>query len=206
MKVIFLDRDGVINEFPGHGNYVTKVKDFRFVPGALEAIRKLTEQGYTLFVISNQAGVGKGIYSKNKLNRITRFMLKHVNRHQGKIKEIFYCTHRSDVGCDCRKPEIGSIKKALQSLNRNLTHAKGAFFVGDTDLDMMAGHNAGCQTIFVLSGKEKLRSINRWKVKPDFITRDLREACEIILNAAHENSHHSRLRRSRTRQSRRSAL
>ena len=205
-KVIFLDRDGVINEFPGHGNYVTKVKEFRFVPGALEAIRKLTEQGYMLFVISNQAGVGKGIYSKDKLNRITRFMLKHVNRHKGKIKKIFYCTHRSDVGCDCRKPEIGSIKKALQSLNRNLAHAKQAFFIGDTDLDMMAGHNAGCQTIFVLSGKENRRSINRWKVKPDFIARDLREASEIILNTAHENSHHSRLRRGRTHQSRRSAL
>ena len=182
-KVIFLDRDGVINEFPGHGNYVTKVKDFRFVPGALEAIRKMTEQGYTLFVISNQAGVGKGIYSENKLNRITRFMLKQVNRRKGKIKKVFYCTHRSDVGCGCRKPEIGSIKKALQSLNRNLTHAKQAFFIGDTDLDMLAGHKAGCQTIFVLSGKENRRSINRWKVKPDFIARDLREACEIIAHA-----------------------
>ncbi len=202
-KVIFLDRDGVINEFPGHGNYVTKVKDFRFVPGALDAIRKLTEQGFTLFVISNQAGVGKGIYSQDKLNRINRFMLKGVTRSKGKIKKVFYCTHRSDVGCGCRKPEIGSIKKALQSLNRNLTHAKGAFFIGDTDLDMMAGHNAGCQTIFVLSGKENRRSINRWKVKPDFIARDLREASEIITN---ENSDHSCLRRCRTHQSRRSTL
>lgn len=201
-KVIFLDRDGVINEFPGHGNYVTKVKDFRFVPGALKAIRKLTEEGFTLFVISNQAGVGKGIYSQDKLNRINRFMLKGVERSKGKIKKVFYCTHRSDVGCGCRKPEIGSIKKAFQSLNRNLSHAKGAFFIGDTDLDMMAGHNAGCQTIFVLSGKENRRSINRWKVKPDFIARDLKEASEIIAN---ENSDHSRLRRRRTHQSRRSA-
>lgn len=182
-KVIFLDRDGVINEFPGHGNYVTKVKDFRFVPGAKEAIRRLTEQGFTLFVISNQAGVGKGIYSQDKLNRINRFMIKGVERSKGRIKQVFYCTHRSDVGCGCRKPEIGSIKKALQSLNRNLSHAKGAFFIGDTDLDMMAGHNAGCQTIFVLSGKENRRSINRWKVKPDFIARDLKEASEIIANA-----------------------
>lgn len=202
-KVIFLDRDGVINEFPGHGNYVTKVKDFRFVPGALKAIRKLTEQRFTLFVISNQAGVGKGIYSQEKLNRITRFMLKKIARHKGKIKKVFYCTHRSDHGCGCRKPEIGSIKKALQSLNRNLSHAQGTFFIGDTDLDMMAGHNAGCRTIFVLSGKETLRTMNRWKIKPDFIARDLREACEIIV---HENSDHPRLRRGRTHQSRRSTL
>ena len=99
-KVIFLDRDGVINEFPGHGNYVTKVKDFHFVPGSLEAIRKLTEEGYAMFVISNQAGVGKGVYSQNKLDRITRYMLKKVNKKDGKIQKVFYCTHRSDRGCD----------------------------------------------------------------------------------------------------------
>ena len=202
-KVIFLDRDGVINRFPGFGNYVTKVKDFRFVPGALAAIRRMTEAGYTLFVISNQAGVGKGIYSKEKLNRITRFMLKEVAQHKGKIKKVFYCTHRSDYGCGCRKPEIGSIKKALQSLRQNLHHAREAFFIGDTDLDMLAGHNAGCRTIFVLSGKENRRSAARWKVKPDFIARDLKEACEIII---HENFDHSRLRRRWTHQSRRSAF
>ena len=202
-KVVFLDRDGVINEFPGHGNYVTKVKDFHFVPGALEAIRTMTEAGYVLFVISNQAGVGKGIYSLAKLNRINQHMLKQVSYKQGKIKKVFYCTHRSDVGCGCRKPEIGSIKKALQSLNRNLSHAKEAFFIGDTDLDVMAGHNAGCKTIFVLSGKETRRSVGQWQVKPDFIARDLWEAAQII---THENSHHPRLRWRRAHQSRRSHL
>ena len=63
MKVVFLDRDGVINEFPGNGNYVTKLKDFHFLPGTLEALRTLTEENYTIFVISNQAGVGKGVYT-----------------------------------------------------------------------------------------------------------------------------------------------
>ena len=183
-KVIFLDRDGVINEFPGYGNYVTRVKDFRFVPGALQAIRNMTAHGYTLFVVSNQAGVGKGVYSKDKLNRITRYMLKRVGQNKGKIKKVFYCTHRSDHGCGCRKPEIGSIKKALQSLSLNLSHAKQIFFIGDTDLDMMAGKNAGCKTIFVLSGKENRRSIARWDAKPDFIARDLLEACEFILQTS----------------------
>ena len=202
-KVIFLDRDGVINEFPGHGNYVTKVKDFHFVPGALDAIRKMTEEGCVLFVISNQAGVGKGIYSLDKLNRINRYMMKQVHHNNGKIKKVFYCTHRSDYGCGCRKPEIGSIKKALQSLHRSLNDAQKAFFVGNTDLDMMTGHNAGCKTIFVLSGKETRRSIGKWPVKPDFIAKDLLEAAQII---THENSNHSRLRRRRTHQSRRGPL
>ena len=63
MNVVFLDRDGVINQFPGNGNYVTKVKEFHFIPGSLDAIRELTEMGYTIFIISNQAGVGKGLFT-----------------------------------------------------------------------------------------------------------------------------------------------
>ena len=66
MKIVFLDRDGVINKFPGNGKYVTKLKEFHFVPGALDALRILTDEGYSIFVISNQAGVAKGVYSKQK--------------------------------------------------------------------------------------------------------------------------------------------
>lgn len=189
MKVVFLDRDGVINEFPGNGNYVTKVKDFHFIPGSIEAIQTLTENGYKIFVISNQAGVGKGVYSLDKLIRINRHMLKHVEAAGGKIRKSFYCTHRSDAGCDCRKPGIGLLKKALKSLNKTISHAQKAFFVGDTEGDIKTGHNAGCKTIFVLSGREDRRYMRKWDVEPDYIVKDLKAAVEIILN---ENSGHPR--------------
>ena len=127
MKVVFLDRDGVINEFPGNGSYVTKVKDFHFIPGSLEAIRALTQSGHKIFVISNQAGVGKGVYSLDKLKRIDAKMIKGVEKAGGKIRKSFYCTHRSDAGCDCRKPGIGLLKKALKSLNKTIVHAQKAF-------------------------------------------------------------------------------
>ena len=182
MKVVFLDRDGVINEFPGNGNYVTKVKDFYFVPKSLEAIRILTEAGFTLFVVSNQAGVGKGIYSHDKLNRITRHMLKVVKKAGGNIKKIFYCTHRAEEGCRCRKPKIGFILEGLQSLNKTIRTAQNTFFVGDTKIDILAGHNAGCKTIFVLSGREDRRDIRKWEVKPDFVAKDLLAATKIIMN------------------------
>ena len=139
MKVVFLDRDGVINEFPGNGNYVTKLKDFHFIPGALEAIRRLTEQNYKIFVVSNQAGVGKGVFSKQKLEQINRKMLDQVKKHGGQIKNVFYCIHRSDAGCDCRKPEIGHIRKALSSLKMTIRSAKKTFFVGDTESDIRTG-------------------------------------------------------------------
>jgi len=194
MKVVFLDRDGVINEFPGNGNYVTKVKDFHFIDGALEAIRALTETGHKLFVISNQAGVGKGVYSLDKLNRINAHMIKHVQRAGGKIRKSFYCTHRSDAGCDCRKPGIGLLRKALKSLNKTIAHAQKAYFVGDTEGDIKTGHNAGCTTIFVLSGRENRRYMRKWDIKPDYVVKDLMAAVDIIQN---ENLNHPRNSRGR---------
>ncbi len=194
MKVVFLDRDGVINEFPGNGKYVTKVKDFHFVPGALDGIRILTQEGYTIFIISNQAGVGKGVYTKAKLQHITRNMLRDIRKYGGKIKKAFYCLHRSDQGCKCRKPEIGSIKKGLELMNKSIRSAQKAFFVGDTESDIRAGHNAGCTTIFVLSGREDRRYMRKWEVKPDHIAQDLLDAVDII---NHRNLIRSRLRRRR---------
>ncbi len=180
MKIVFLDRDGVINQFPGNGNYVTKVKDFHFIPRSLDAIRILTEDDYYIFIISNQAGVGKGIYSKTKLNQITHNMLKRIRQHGGRINDIFYCTHRSDVGCDCRKPGIGSIRKALGVFNKSIRSAGYTYFIGDTVTDIQTGKNAGCKTIFVLSGRENRRHLRKKKVIPDFIAQDLFAAVKII--------------------------
>jgi len=181
MKIVFLDRDGVINKFPGNGNYVTLVKEFQFLPGSLEAIRLLTEQGYTIFVVSNQAGVGKGIFSKDKLKKITAKMMREIKKSGGKIKRVYYSTSKSDAGCEYRKPNIGSIRKAFESLKKPLQIAKKTYFVGDTETDIQAGHNAGCKTIFVLSGREDKSYLKRkWSVMPDFIANDLLEATKII--------------------------
>lgn len=181
MKVVFLDRDGVINEFPGNGKYVTKLKEFHFIPGSVDALRDLTEHGFSIFVISNQAGVAKGIYSYNKLQHITRNMLIHVRANGARIRRVFYCTHRSDHGCDCRKPGIGLVRKSLEMMGKTISAAKRAFFVGDTESDILAGHNAGCKTIFVLSGREDRRHMRGWTVQPDFIAENLQEATAIIM-------------------------
>lgn len=195
MKVIFLDRDGVINEFPGNGKYVTKIKEFHFIPGSIEAIKKLTDQDYKIFIISNQAGVGKGVFSKAKLESINNHMLKYVTKAGGKIKRSFYCTHKSDAGCDCRKPQIGNLKRAFSLVKGSIRSAKKTFFVGDTEADIRTGYNAGCRTIFVLSGREDRRYMRKWEVKPDFIVKNLKKAVEVI---EHENSNHSRNGRRRT--------
>jgi len=180
MKILFLDRDGVINAFPGNGKYVTKLNEFRFVPGSLDALRILTDEGYSIFVISNQAGVAKGVYSSKKLEHINRNMLRDVKAMGGRIKKTFYCMHFSHADCQCRKPRIGSIRRALGIMNKTIRSASKAFFVGDTESDILAGHNAGCTTIFVLSGREDRRHMKGWNIKPDFIARDLLGATDII--------------------------
>jgi len=192
-KVIFLDRDGVINEFPGNGNYVTKVKDFHFLPRTLEALKMLKEEGYLVFVISNQAGVGKGVYSQDKLNRINQRMLIQVEKAGGWIQKAYYCTHKPDSGCSCRKPGIGSVARALQSLSLPMSAAKHSFFIGDTKVDIETGFKAGCKTIFVLSGRENRRYMRNWLVKPDYIAKDLYEAAKLIVNGktkSHAKSHY----------------
>jgi D-glycero-D-manno-heptose 1,7-bisphosphate phosphatase len=193
MKVIFLDRDGVINRYPGHRNYLTRLKDFAFVPGALAALKELTQAGFKIFVISNQAGVSKGIYSKEKLKAITALMLKRVSASGARIVRVFYCIHREEEGCPCRKPKIGLVRKALKGLR--LDSRASTYFVGDSILDVQTGKNAGFKTILVLSGKENTGSRRLWQVKPDFVAKDLLAATKIVLD---ENSSHPRFGRSRT--------
>lgn len=181
VKLVFLDRDGVINEFPGNGRYVTKAKDFHFIPGALEGIRQLTEAGYTIFVVSNQAGVGKGLFTKAKLDLITKKMLKTVRESGGRIKKVFYSIKKSNAGCPMRKPQIGAVIKAMEILGKDLRTAKNAYFIGDTEVDIQTGKNIGCKTIFVLSGREDVLYMRRWDdVEPDYIVRDLLEASKLI--------------------------
>ena len=192
MKVVFLDRDGVINEFPGNGLYVTKVKDFHFIPGTLDALKLLTDAGYHIFVISNQAGVGKGVYSRRKLDLITQRMLDGVNEAGACLTGVYYCTCRSTDGCNCRKPRIGNIIRALKSVGQTLEDAGDAYFVGDTEGDMKTGRNAGCKTVFALCGREDRAYMKRWDIRPDFIVEDLYAAAKLIIS---QDTAHPRDRR-----------
>jgi histidinol-phosphate phosphatase family protein len=182
VKAVFLDRDGVINEYPGDLKYVTGWEDFHFLPGAKEALRKLSDKGYKIFIISNQAGVSKGIYSKETLDLITRNMLAELNKYSVEISGVYYCIHRTEDNCDCRKPKSGLVKTAvaeLKAVGLGIETAK-SFFVGDTIRDIETGKNAGLKTILVFSGKEKPENKDSWLCLPDFTARDLLEATDII--------------------------
>jgi D-glycero-D-manno-heptose 1,7-bisphosphate phosphatase len=178
MKAIFLDRDGVINKYPGDTRYVTTLKEFRFLPGSKSAISLLYRRGYRMFIVSNQAGVGKGLYSQATLDAITSRMLKEVRGAGGDIQEVNYCTHRSEDNCSCRKPRAGMIKK-MKAKYRAI-NLKKSFFIGDTIRDVLTAKDAGCKSVLVLSGKEKLRNQKNWEHQPDFIFKNLLEAAKFI--------------------------
>lgn len=184
MKAIFLDRDGVINKDPGFGDYVKSWKEFEFLPGAIDAIQLLNKNGYEIFVISNQAGVAKGLYSWDSLDEITRNMLKEIEAKGGKIRSVSYCTHASDAGCDCRKPNTGLIKKAVKGMDIDF---KNTYFIGDSRLDVGAGKNMGCKTILLLTGKESPSDAEKWEHKPDFIMNNLMEAVKWVLKDAQKS-------------------
>ncbi len=176
-KIVFLDRDGVINEFPGFGNYVTKWEEFKFIPGSLEGIRKLTEQSFKLFIVSNQAGVAKGLYTPKDLEKINAKMLEQIKKSGGKISGIYYCIHSSEDNCSCRKPKTGLMHKALEE--NSLRYDK-AFFIGDAFSDMEAARSFGAKTILVLSGIEKISNRANWGFEPDYVFENLLLAAEYL--------------------------
>ena len=182
MKVIFLDRDGVINRYPGDYKYVTSWQEFKFLRGVKSALRKLSQANCKIFVVSNQAGVSKGIFSQKALDEITQNMLKELKKYKIHIEKVLYCTHREEDNCSCRKPKTGLLKMAIETLGKIKINKNDCFFIGDTIRDIQTGKAFGCQTILVFSGKEKPENKNNWQIMPDFTAENLLDACRIVLN------------------------
>jgi len=181
MKAVFIDRDGVINKDPGgwtKHSYVTKWREFEFLPRALEALKKLNNKGIKAILISNQAGVNKGYFSKKELDEVTAKMLLEIRRNNGNIEDVYYCVHKEEDNCNCRKPKTGLLEKASGQYGIELNKT---YFIGDSEVDVIAGRRAGCKTIFVLSGKTSRLEMEKWREKPDYIFKDLMDAVDWML-------------------------
>jgi histidinol-phosphate phosphatase family protein len=141
--IVFLDRDGTINERIIDG-YVTNKLAFKFIKDAKRAIKLLNDEGFITVLITNQRGIAKGLMTENDLEEIHSFMQNELAQLGAKIDMIFYCPHDILDNCDCRKPRAGLIFKALNELERdgvNINVPK--YFIGDTDSDMQTAKNAG---------------------------------------------------------------
>jgi D-glycero-D-manno-heptose 1,7-bisphosphate phosphatase len=144
---IILDRDGTLNRRAPRSHYVTHPDEFEWLPGALEALGVLDEHGYRVVIVSNQAGIGRGLMTEADLDAVHARMLEDAD---GAIDAIYYCPHAWDAGCDCRKPAPGMLFQAQRELDLDLTRTP---FMGDDDRDRQAAEAAGCP--FVLVSEER---------------------------------------------------
>lgn len=185
MKAVFLDRDGVINRYPGDAGYVKSWAEFSFLAGAKPALKRLSDAGFKLFVISNQAGVAKGVIPSAQLDLITANMLRELKNAGINLEGVYYCTHHPQDNCPCRKPKSGLIENALRdaAARQEKIDLAASYFIGDTTKDIEAGRSANLMTIMVFSGKEKPQNKNNWPVQPDWTAPDLSAAVDIILRA-----------------------
>ena len=190
MKAVLLDRDGVINALVYHQDAgiidapFTR-SQFRLIPHVPRAIKLLNDLGFRVAVVSNQPGIAKGHLSLGTLKFFDRTMISQVQREGGRIDRIYYCLHHPDAKlpalrkrCNCRKPQIGLLKRAASELNVTLAEC---YMIGDGIPDMLAGSRAGCRTIFVGRWKcEICQFTDAPGLRPAFVAKDLWEGAQLI--------------------------
>lgn len=153
-KAIFLDRDGVINKYVG---FLRDINEFELLDGVAEAIKKINESGYLAIVVTNQPVIARGEVTYEELHEIHNKMETLLGQEGAYLDAVYYCPHHPHKGyegeipelkieCDCRKPKPGMLLQAAKDFNIDL---KNSWMVGDSDTDIEAGKNAGCQTFFV---------------------------------------------------------
>ena len=148
MKLIILDRDGVINV--DSEQFIKSPEEWKPIPGSLEAIARLNQWGWRVVVASNQSGVGRGLFGMDTLNAINDKMVRSLAQVGGRLDAIFFCTHAADSTCECRKPKSGLFQQIADRFNVDLN---GVPCVGDSLRDLQAGVAVGCTPFLVLTGR-----------------------------------------------------
>ena len=156
MKTIILDRDGVINA--DSDAYIKSPEEWIPIPGSLEAIARLNQAGYQVFVISNQSGIGRKLFDLKTLEAIHEKMSRQLALRGGHIEKIYFCPHRPEDHCHCRKPETGLFEQLQKEYQ--LASLTDVYYVGDKYIDWIMAKRAHCPFIFVLTGhgQEELKS------------------------------------------------
>lgn len=177
---IFLDRDGVINV--NRTEHVKSWDEFQFIPGALESIRRLTQTGLPIFVITNQAIVNRKLITPDGLENIHKRMIAEINKAGGNITKVYHCPHDTHEKCACRKPEPGMLKQAAEEFDIDLSES---FLIGDAWTDVEAGLAAGTRSILVMTGRGPQFVAN---VLLEYTVRvgaacDLEDAVTLVLSA-----------------------
>lgn len=178
MKLVILDRDGVINF--DSDQFIKSPAEWKPIPGSLEAIARLNQAGYRVVVATNQSGVGRALFDMDTLNAIHDKMHKTVAAAGGRIDAVFYCPHAADAGCDCRKPKPGMFERIAACYNADLA---GVPAVGDSLRDLQAAVATGARPMLVLTGKGEKTRQDPALPEGTLIFADLAAAVNHILGA-----------------------
>lgn len=171
-RYVLVDRDGVINSKIENG-YVRHPEQLLFLPGSLAALAKLNAAGYRVAVISNQSGISRGLYTIDDLDLVTDAVIEAVESAGGKIDAFYYCPHRDEDKCMCRKPKPGLIERAVAELGIEPTDT---YMIGDSAIDVAAGQSVGCKTIFITE------TASGTDVSPTHVVPSLTAAVSIVLD------------------------
>lgn len=147
-RAIFLDRDGVINE--NRPDHVNSWDEFIFLPRTLDALRRIAGSEFVIVVTTNQSTIRRGTATEATVQDIHARMVAEIKRAGGRIDAVYYCPHRPDENCDCRKPQPGMYRRAARELNLDLAQS---IVIGDAANDVDAAHAIGAQAILVMTGR-----------------------------------------------------
>jgi D-glycero-D-manno-heptose 1,7-bisphosphate phosphatase len=173
-RLVILDRDGVINA--DSPDYIKSPDEWRPLPGSLEAIARLGRAGYQVVVASNQSGLGRGLFDAATLEAIHEKMRQAVAEAGGSLRAIYFCPHRPEENCDCRKPRPGLFHQIEKDLGTSLV---GVPAIGDSARDMQAARAVGARPILVLTGNGQ--STRRSDAAPSEIFDDLASAADLLV-------------------------
>ncbi len=178
-EAVFLDRDGVIIE--NCDNYVRSWDDVDILPGALDALVRLAESHYKVFIVTNQAGVGKGLIPVDVAHGINTRLIDIIHNHGGRVDAATICPHRNEDACGCRKPEPGMLLNFADRFDINLNNS---WMIGDAVTDIQAGLAAGTKPLLVQTGRgttqEAMLSDHQLDETPVFA--DLEDAVSFLLS------------------------
>jgi D-glycero-D-manno-heptose 1,7-bisphosphate phosphatase len=178
MKLVILDRDGVINF--DSDQYIKSPAEWRPIPGSIEAIARLNQGGWRIAVATNQSGIGRGLFDMATLNAINDKMMEMVFRQGGRIDALFFCPHTAAEGCGCRKPRTGMLEEIGARFHTDL---KGVPLVGDSLKDLQAAEEVGAQPLLVLTGKGQRTRTEGGLPRRTLVFDDLADAARHLIAA-----------------------
>lgn len=170
-KIIFLDRDGVINQ---EKNYLYKIKDFVFIDGVFDACQQFQVLGFKIIIVTNQSGINRGYYNANDFDYLNTWVLGQFKQKGVDILDVFYCPHAPEDNCACRKPKPGML---LMAQKKHRIDMQNSWMIGDKENDVIAANLAGIQnTILVRSGHK----IDESSLKASFILDSIKQVPTVL--------------------------